>query len=130
VNVLIDTHAWLWMMLEPKRIGKKTRKLISGDHTFHLSVASVWELAIKHAAGRLVLPEEPLAYVRSRTAADGIAVLPIRLEHACTAARLPRHHGDPFDRMLVAQAQTEDLVLLTHDEDIPRYQVEVRDPTD
>jgi PIN domain nuclease of toxin-antitoxin system len=66
VNILLDTHAWLWMMIEPKRIGRKTRALVADrDNTFRLSVASIWELAIKHAAGRLVLPEEPLAYVRT-----------------------------------------------------------------
>jgi PIN domain nuclease of toxin-antitoxin system len=129
VNILLDTHAWLWMMIEPKRIGRKTRALVADRaNTFRLSVASVWELAIKHAAGRLVLPEEPLAYVRSRTREDGVALLPIQVEHVCAAALLPRHHADPFDRVLVAQAQAEDLVLLTHDQHIPLYGVRVRDP--
>lgn len=129
MKLLLDTHAWLWMMLEPERIGPETRTLVgAGEHTFQLSIASVWELAIKHAAGRLTLPEPPAVYVRSRTRADGIGLLAISIEHACRAAELPRHHGDPFDRLLVAQAELDDLVIITHDRHIPRYGVAVRDP--
>ncbi len=129
MNFLLDTHAWLWMMLEPKRVGKKTRALLADpDNAFRLSLASVWELAIKHAAGRLILPEDPLSYVRSRTREDGISLLPTHLEHVCRAATLPRHHAGPFDRLLVAQAQIEDLVLVTHDAHIPLYGGRVRDP--
>jgi len=130
VKILLDTHAWLWMLLEPERIGPKTRKLVaSHDHAFFLSIASAWEMAIKHAAGRLTLPVPPLDYVRSRTREDGIALLPVSLEHVCRAAELPRHHADPFDRLLVAQTEIEDLVLLTHDTDIARYRITIRDPS-
>jgi PIN domain nuclease of toxin-antitoxin system len=111
-------------------IGPQTRALVAEPrHTFLLSVASVWELAIKHAAGRLSLPEPPLEYVRSRTRADGIALLAMSVEHVCRAAALERHHADPFDRVLVAQAEIEDLVLVTDDRNIPRYGVTVRDPS-
>lgn len=130
MNVLLDTHAWLWLMLEPDRIGPATRSLITaGEHAFFLSIASVWELAIKHAAGRVTLPEPPLAYVQSRTRADGIRVLAISVAHACRAAELPRHHGDPFDRLLVAQTELERFTILTHDLHIPRYGVPVLDPS-
>ncbi|HVK88408.1 MAG TPA: type II toxin-antitoxin system VapC family toxin [Kofleriaceae bacterium] len=130
MRILLDTHAWLWLMLEPARIGPATRALVeAGEHTFLLSIASVWELAIKHAAGRLTLPEPPHAYVQSRTRADGIRVLAISVAHACRSAELPRHHADPFDRLLVAQAELEQLTILTHDQHIPRYGVAVRDPS-
>jgi PIN domain nuclease of toxin-antitoxin system len=129
MNILFDTHAWLWSMLEPDRIGPRTRALVtSGEHTFYLSLASVWEIAIKHAAGRLTLPEPPSDYVRSRVRADGVYLVPISLEHACRAAELPRHHGDLFDRLLVAQAELDQLTLLTHDQHIPRYGIDVLDP--
>lgn len=129
MRILLDTHAWLWLLLEPQRIGPATRSLVSDPaHVFHLSIASAWELAIKHAAGRLTLPESPLDYVRTRTRADGIALLAITLDHVCRAAELPRLHADPFDRLLIAQAQMDDLVLLTHDQQIPRYGVPVYDP--
>jgi PIN domain nuclease of toxin-antitoxin system len=118
------------MMIEPRRIGKKTRALcVDPRSTFRLSIASVWEIAIKHAAGRLTLPDVPLRYVVTRTREDGIVLLPVQVEHVCLAAQLPRHHGDPFDRLLVAQAQSENLVLLTHDEDIGKYAIDVRDPS-
>jgi PIN domain nuclease of toxin-antitoxin system len=129
MKILLDTHSWLWAMLEPGRIGPRTRGLLaSSDHSFHLSIASVWELAIKHAAGRITLPEPPLAYVQSRVRADGISLLAISAEHVCRAAALPRHHADPFDRVLVAQAQLESLTLLTHDRDILAYGIDVIDP--
>jgi PIN domain nuclease of toxin-antitoxin system len=116
-------------MLEPERIGKKTRTLITDQkNSFYLSIASVWEISIKHAAGRLTLPEEPLGYVRSRTRANGVALTPIDIELVCKAAQLPRHHGDPFDRLLVAQAQVDSLVLLSHDSAIQKYDVSVLDP--
>jgi PIN domain nuclease of toxin-antitoxin system len=130
VRLLLDTHAWLWMMIEPQRIGRRTRVLLEEDqgHAFLLSVASAWELAIKHAAGRLTLPEPPLRYIRSRTLADGVGLLAVSLDHVCRAAELPRHHADPFDRLLVAQAELERLVIVTHDQHIPRYGVDVHDP--
>ena len=129
MKVLLDTHAWLWMMFEPQRIGSETRRLVADpNNAFYLSVASGWELAIKHAAGRLVLPEPPLSYIRSRTRADGISMLAVSLEHVCKAAALPRHHADPFDRLLVAQAEMEQLLLLTHDHHILAYGIKTLDP--
>jgi PIN domain nuclease of toxin-antitoxin system len=129
MNILLDTHAWLWMMLEPDRIGKKTRALIADDdNIFYLSIASAWEIAIKHSHGRLQLPEEPLAYLRSRTHDNGIKILPIQIDHACLAAQLPQHHGDPFDRLLIAQAQIERYVLLTDDKKIRAYKVSTKNP--
>jgi PIN domain nuclease of toxin-antitoxin system len=129
VTYLFDTHAWLWLLLAPERVGKKMRALVGDSrHEFQLSIASVWEMAIKQAAGRLVLPLAPLAYVQSRTSADGVRLLSIRLEHVCAAAVLPRHHADPFDRLLVAQAQSEGLSIISHDEAISRYDVRVVDP--
>jgi PIN domain nuclease of toxin-antitoxin system len=129
VRYLFDTHAWLWLLLAPKRVGKKTKALVlDGRHEFHLSIASAWEIAVKHAAGRLALPEDPLEYVQSRTRDDGVKLLPIRLEHVCGAAVLPRHHADPFDRLLVSQARAEDLAIISHDENVALYDVRVIDP--
>jgi PIN domain nuclease of toxin-antitoxin system len=130
MRYLFDTHAWLWLLLAPERVGKKTRSLVlDGSHEFHLSLASAWEIAIKHALGRLVLPQEPLSYIESRTAEDGVKLLSIRLEHVCDAAALPRHHTDPFDRLLVAQARAEKLAIISHDASVARYDVRVVDPS-
>lgn len=129
MSYLFDTHAWLWLLLAPERVGKKTRALVeSGGHQFYLSIASAWEIAIKHAAGRLVLPEPPLEYIRSRTSDDAVNLLSVRLEHVCSAAALPRHHADPFDRLLVSQARAEGLAIISHDEAFSQYDVRVVDP--
>jgi PIN domain nuclease of toxin-antitoxin system len=129
VTYLFDTHAWLWLLLEPDRVGKKTRGLVlDARNAFCLSMASAWEIAIKHAAGRLVLPASPLEYIQSRTAEDGVRVLPIRLEHVCAAADLPRHHADPFDRLLLAQARLEGYAIVSHDAALRLYDVRVIDP--
>jgi PIN domain nuclease of toxin-antitoxin system len=129
VTYLFDTHVWLWLLLAPERVGKKTRALVlNGQHEFYLSIASAWEIAIKHAAGRLELPQAPLDYVQSRTSEAGVKLLPLRLEHVCGAAALPRHHADPFDRLLVSQARSEDLTMISHDENLARYDVRVLDP--
>jgi len=129
VTYLFDTHAWLWLLIEPERIGKRTRVLVQdASNDFCLSIASAWEIAIKHAAGRLELPESPFAYIQSRTAEDGVTLLSVRLEHVCDAAALPRHHADPFDRLLVAQAVREDLTIISHDAALRRYDVQVVDP--
>jgi PIN domain nuclease of toxin-antitoxin system len=87
----------------------------------HLSPATVWEVAIKQAIGKLAEPADLADQLRH----CGFRELPITSEHAVTAGRLPPHHRDPFDRMLVAQAQCEDLVLVTRDADIAKYDVAV-----
>ena len=89
-----------------------------------LSIASVWEIAIKVGAGRMILPDAVERYVPDRMRLHGFALLPIELPHAFRAGALPRHHGDPFDRMLIAQAQLEGLPIITADPAISRYDVE------
>ena len=98
--------------------------LEDGANEIFLSSVSAYEIAYKAAQGRLTLPEEPAEYVSSRIAANGFEAMPTHLSHALRAATLPRIHGDPIDRMLVAQAQVEGLVLLTADPAIGRYDVE------
>jgi len=126
VRVLLDTQAWLWMAAAPERLSARARRQVEDtSHTLYLSSASAWEIAIKHALGKLRLPEPPAAYVPSRTAALGIVPLAIEQAHALAAAALPPHHRDPFDRMLVAQAQLEDLLILTTNRVLARYGVEM-----
>jgi len=89
-----------------------------------LSSASVWEMSIKWSIGKLKLPEAPSAYVHKRLASQGIQGLQITHLHAVTTAELPRHHDDPFDRMLIAQAVVEDMVLMTADRLFEKYSVQ------
>ena len=126
MRILLDTHVWLCILAAPERLSRASRtRLGDPTHQFYFSAASVWEIAIKHALGRMQLPGEPLAYLRSRLGQGPTIPLPIQHEHALRIATLPRHHRDPFDRMLVAQAQVEGLALMTADPVFRVYEVEI-----
>jgi PIN domain nuclease of toxin-antitoxin system len=125
MRLLLDTQCWLWMAANPERLTAKTRSLLeSMEHELWLSAVSSWEIAIKHARGKLELPQPPAEYVPSRMERTGVRGLPIEHAHALGVASLPRHHGDPFDRLLVAQAMLEGMTILTADPEIARYEVE------
>jgi PIN domain nuclease of toxin-antitoxin system len=126
MTVLLDTQCWIWMTSFQERLSTRAQLLLSsGEHPLFLSVASMWEIAIKYAAGKLRLPEPPASYVPSRLVAMGVHVLPIGQEHALHVATLPLHHRDPFDRLLIAQAQLEDFAILTNDSRFAPYDVTV-----
>ena len=112
------------MALTPERLSSQGRALVENrDHELHLSAASAWEVAIKHALGKLRLPEPPVTYVPSRMERLGVQPLAVEQAHALHVATLPLHHRDPFDRLLVAQAQIEDLPILTADPLFAAYDV-------
>jgi PIN domain nuclease of toxin-antitoxin system len=122
MRVLLDTHVLLWSLAEPERIGPDAARVFrEGVTTTVVSAASLWEIAIKRAAGRLAVPEDFPRIVQDL----GHELLPMRAEHAWRAGALPPHHRDPFDRMLVAQAIAEDLTLVTHDQRLWAYEVKV-----
>jgi PIN domain nuclease of toxin-antitoxin system len=126
VRLLLDTQVWLWMLASPERLSKKTRALgVSPDNELLLSAASAWEIAIKYALGKLKLPEPPEEYIPSLMIRTGITSLAVHHRHALRVASLPAHHRDPFDRLLVAQAQAENLPILTADRAFRVYDVEV-----
>jgi PIN domain nuclease of toxin-antitoxin system len=126
MRYLLDTHVWLWLQTQPERVSDDVRdRLGDGAAQLLLSAASSWEIAIKHALGKLPLPEPPKTYVPSRMRHDGVDGLPVTHAHALHVATLPPHHGDPFDRLLVAQSQVEDVPLVTADPRITRYDVTV-----
>jgi PIN domain nuclease of toxin-antitoxin system len=123
VRVLLDTHIFLWLNTEPERLEDFLPVVEDPRTELVVSAASSWEIAIKHALGRLPLPEPPERYVpeRIRTlAAEGLA---IAHSHALAVARLPPLHRDPFDRLLVAQAGLLDMAILTADPDVAQYPV-------
>lgn len=114
------------MLAAPERLSKRSRTLVvSADNELVLSAASAWEIAIKYALGKLQLPEAPGEYVPRLMSRTGITPLPVYHRHALHVASLPTHHRDPFDRLLVAQAQLEELPILTADRSFGRYDVEV-----
>jgi|SRR5688572_18369460 PIN domain nuclease of toxin-antitoxin system len=126
MRFLLDTQVWLWMQASPERISEDALAMLQDPaNELLLSAASAWEIAIKYALGRLALPVPPHEYVPDRMRGSGVAALPVDHGHALQVAVLPPHHRDPFDRLLVAQAQLEALVLLTADRSLRPYDVEL-----
>jgi PIN domain nuclease of toxin-antitoxin system len=122
MKVLLDTHVWLWMMSTPERLNKTARAVLEDASVeLSLSVASAWEVGIKHARGKLPLPCPVTKLVTDSVERFGMKVLPIHLHHALAAAALPSHHSDPFDRLLVAQATLEEMRLATADQLVSQY---------
>jgi PIN domain nuclease of toxin-antitoxin system len=128
MNVLLDTHVLLWWLKDTGRLGAETRQLIRSPATsIWVSAASIWEISIKAALGRLEL-REPFTEVMPRELErQGFRPLPITFQHALAVRNLPLHHADPFDRMLIAQAQCEDLTLVTSDPRIRDYDIRTID---
>lgn len=126
MKILIDTHCWLWWFLDPERLNSESRKLIASRHNeIFLSAVSSWEIVIKVGLGKLTLPLPPKEYIPSRLAKQGMSSLPVKQAHALQVGELPDHHRDPFDRLLIAQAQVEALSLLTADPQIKNYDVQI-----
>jgi len=125
VRLLLDTHVWLWLRTEPERLGEPAVKLVEDPGTdLYLSAASAWEIAIKYRVGKLPLPRSPVEYLPQRMKTSGTLPLAVEHVHAVQVAALPLHHRDPFDRLLVAQAQIEHMRLLTADPAFKAYDVE------
>lgn len=126
MRALLDTHTFLWWNTDDPRLSWTARETIAdGRNEIYLSVASAWEIAIKAARGSLILPQPPEQYVSDRLRLHRLAVLTIHLRHALHVYDLPMIHRDPFDRLLIAQSQLEDLPLLTADPEIKQYDVTV-----
>lgn len=124
MNLLLDTHVVLWALVQPHRLRDDVRVLITDPaHAVHVSAATVWEIEIKRAVGKLSAPDGFAAECADR----GFDGLPIDLVHAERAGRLPPHHSDPFDRMLIAQAIEDDLVLVSDDRAFDAYDVRAID---
>jgi PIN domain nuclease of toxin-antitoxin system len=120
--LLLDSHALLWWEADDARLSDRARERIERpDSTALFSAVSLWELAIKQALGKLRLPDSLL----SRLTEEGFQEVPVTAAHGLLAGGLPRHHSDPFDRMLVAQASSEGLVIVTADTRIGAYNVPV-----
>lgn len=121
MNLLLDTHVALWAITDSPRLSTRARELIVAPRSsIWVSAATVWEITIKHSLGRGDMPvsgQDALRYFRE----SGYRLLAIEAEHAAAIADLPPHHHDPFDRLLVAQALTEPMRLLTHDPIVARY---------
>jgi len=126
VQYLLDTHVLLWWITSDKRLSSKARALItSSRNTLYWSVASSWEVSIKHALGRLVFNEPPEVLIPAELERNRIETLVITNAHAFMTGKLPIPHKDPFDRLLVAQARIESLTIVSNDALLNRYDVDV-----
>jgi PIN domain nuclease of toxin-antitoxin system len=125
VRILLDTHVFLWLQVQPERLGDHLAAVADTANERLLSAASSWEIAIKHGLGRLSLPEPPARWVPERMRAVGATPLAVEHTHALAVADLPVHHRDPFDRLLVAQARALGASLLTADRQLEDYDVDL-----
>jgi PIN domain nuclease of toxin-antitoxin system len=122
LNLLLDTQVLLWWLGDDPLLSEQaSRAIADGENAVYVSAASAWEMSIKKALGKLDAPDDLAAELES----ERLEPLPISPQHAWTAGSLPRHHDDPFDRMLVAQANEEGLTLVTADSRIARYDVSI-----
>ena len=123
MNLLLDTHTFLWAVDDAPRLTLKARDaIVDGNNVVFVSAATTWEISIKKAMGKLKVPDgDYLDELRQHR----FTSLDIKTEHALAVANLPLHHKDPFDRMLVAQAQVEKLTLVSHDPRLKAYAVQI-----
>jgi len=125
VRLLVDTHAFLWFAAGDARLSSRARRRIEDPaHDRFLSVASVWEMAIKLSLGKLSLAVSLDALVEHGALANGFSLLDVRQEHASGVAHLPFNHRDPFDRLLVCQAMSDGLSLVSNDAVLDAYPVQ------
>ena len=122
MRLLLDTYVFLWWLIDDPRLDSARRHAIADpDALVHVSAASIWEIAIKEAQGRIDVGDAFAGEIER----GGFLELPISAAHATAAGRLPRHHLDPFDRMLVAQARTEKMTLVSNDGALAPYDVDL-----
>jgi PIN domain nuclease of toxin-antitoxin system len=121
VNLLLDTHVLLWWLTDDPTLTEEIKATLDHERDVFISSATFWEVSIKQAIGKLAAPAELPERIRD----SGFGQLPISFEHAVQAGRLPLIHRDPFDRMLIAQAQCEDLTVMTRDPNFGKYEVAV-----
>ncbi|MFN2413261.1 MAG: type II toxin-antitoxin system VapC family toxin [Pyrinomonadaceae bacterium] len=126
MKILLDTNVFLWAAgIDGNLSETATAILRDPDVPIVISAVTAWEIAIKWSKGRLTLPEKPVELIRHVISAAGLLQLPVTLEDACKVAELARYHNDPFDRLLVVQAQSNGLSLMTADPELERYEVDV-----
>lgn len=125
MNLLLDTQALLWFLLDdPRLIGKARESILTADRLIFVSPASLWEIAIKISLGKYSLPEPFAAFWDQQLLINGFTLLPISVSHAAKVAILPFHHRDPFDRLIIAQSLVEEIPVVSSDEMFDRYGLE------
>jgi PIN domain nuclease of toxin-antitoxin system len=124
MNILLDTHAFLWFIDDNPRLSESARVLIESEEAQpFVSMASLWEIAIKISLGKLQLTEPYESFFPKQLALNGIGILNLSVEHTAAIAALPFHHRDPFDRLLAVQSKTENMTLVSADPTFDAYGV-------
>lgn len=126
MRILLDTHFFIWWDSEPQRLSAQARKLCEdADNTLVLSVVSIWEMQIKQQLGKMKLRLPITELISDQQKENGIEILSVNLPHVLALERLPLHHKDPFDRLLIAQANAEDIGILSVDDIFKKYNVKL-----
>lgn len=126
MRVLLDTQVFLWWITDDPRISSKAHEIIRAGHNeLFLSAASAWEIAIKAQIGRLKLFDKPDVFIPDQLAKNSIEGLPVHISHALHVYNLPNHHRDPFDCMIIAQAELEGMSIISADKVFAKYHVKV-----
>jgi len=126
MKVVLDTHAFLWWITDDDRLSAHARSIIvNRENELYLSAATGWEIAIKAKLGRIHLPGRVDSFIAKQLELNDIFSLPIHMSHALNVYNMPNYHRDPFDRLIIAQAQLEKMSILTMDPQMARYGVKV-----
>lgn len=124
MNLLLDTHIFLWFVTDDSKLSTSLKDLIEDeDNVIYLSVASLWEMSIKYNLGKLTLVPSYQEFVEREVRETNLNLLAIELEHLMINATLPRHHGDPFDRIIIAQSMAENIPIITVDPVFHQYSI-------
>ncbi len=126
MKILLDTQSWLWWIADPEKLNHEALDYFKNNQNdLMFSAASSWEISIKYAIGKLELSEPPSQFIPTRLVRDSITSMPVEHVHALHVSGLPHHHRDPFDRLLIAQSQIENLPILTADKQFNAYDVQI-----
>ena len=126
MNILLDTQVFLWLLSDDFQLSDPARRVFANpDNGVLLSVASVWEIVVKAQRGKLPFPQPAASYIRQQIRKTCVEVLPISLAHVLRVEKLPSHHRDPFDRILLAQAVEERIPIMSTDRAFQAYPVEI-----
>jgi PIN domain nuclease of toxin-antitoxin system len=125
MKALLDTHTFLWAILDDPRLSRRAKQIFTGPNDLWLSVASVWEILIEVQAGKLPLPKPTGRYLVKKLSENRIELMPLQLDHVLKIESLPTHHRDLFDRVLICQSLEEDIPIITSDPLFERYPVEI-----
>jgi PIN domain nuclease of toxin-antitoxin system len=124
MKILLDTHAFLWLITGNERLSETSRKtFLNTENRLYFSIVSLWEICIKKSLDKISLRNKWLDIIQEEMKANSIQWLPVEISHCVRVIELPFHHRDPFDRMLIAQAITEDLSILSRDHRFPAYNI-------